>query len=181
MNDLNVMQQSPLYHAVTAGDWPPRNKPFTVNGKTRTLLYYLVDGIYPSYAFLISSYSNANTEKRKTFNRLQEALRKDVERLDGVLTARFHIDMHPARYARVTTICAAAKAVAILHNMVTEQRRGGYLGQQRRDLAAAAAGDVGGADGGPRAAHCAADRPSCPKRFYTGDARVERGAQYARA
>eukprot|EP00170_Pyropia_yezoensis_P001905 contig_8164_g1909 len=147
MNDLNVMQQSPLYHAVTAGDWPPRNKPFTVNGKTRTLLYYLVDGIYPSYAFFIASYSNANIEKRKTLNRLQEALRKDVERLYGVLTARFHIAVHPARYARVTTIFAAAKEVAILHSTVTEQPRGGYLGQQRRELAAAAAGYVGGVDG----------------------------------
>lgn len=148
MNDLNVMQQSPLYHAVIAGDWPPRSSAFTVNGNLRTLPYYLVDGIYPHYAFFICSYANPNTEKRKTFNRLQEAIRKDVERLYAVSTARFHIAMHPARCARVTTICAAAKAVAILHNMVTELRRGGYLVRQRREFAAAVSGDVGGADGG---------------------------------
>lgn len=38
MNDLNVTQQSPLYHDVTAGNWSPRGKPFTINGTTRPLL-----------------------------------------------------------------------------------------------------------------------------------------------
>lgn len=139
MNDLNVMQQSPLYQDITAGDWPPRSKPFTINGHTRTLPYYLVDGIYPHYAFYICSYGRAVTDKQKTFNRLQEALRKDVERLYAVLTSRFHIALHPARYANVTTICSVAKAVAILHNMVTQVRRGGYLAKQRRDFAVAVA------------------------------------------
>lgn len=161
MNDLNVMQQSPLYQSITAGDWPPRSSTFTANGKTRTLLYYLVDGIYPHYAFFICSFGDANTEKRKTFNRLQEAIRKDVERLYAVLSARFHIALHPARYARVTTICAVAEAVAILHNMVTELRRGGYLGRQRSELAAALAGDVGGdsEDGGPALAAAGVGTP----------------------
>lgn len=45
MNDLNVMLQSPLYHDVTVGNGPPRGKPFTINNTTRTLLYYLVDGM----------------------------------------------------------------------------------------------------------------------------------------
>eukprot|EP00170_Pyropia_yezoensis_P003756 contig_15772_g3767 len=71
MDDLNVMQQSPLFHAVTAGHWPARNELLSDSGKTRTLLYYMVDGMYPSYDFFISSYSNANTEKRETLNRLQ--------------------------------------------------------------------------------------------------------------
>lgn len=55
-NDLNVMQQSPLYHDITAGRWPPRKYAFTVNGRARTLLYYLVDSIYAHFAFLVRPY-----------------------------------------------------------------------------------------------------------------------------
>jgi len=62
-------------------------------------LYFLVDGIYPRFAFFASPFPNPTTEVEMTFNRLQEALRKDVERLYAVLTARFHVALHPARYA----------------------------------------------------------------------------------
>lgn len=55
-NDLNVMQQSPLYHDITAGRWPPRKYAFTVNGRARTLLYYLVHSIYAHFAFLVRPY-----------------------------------------------------------------------------------------------------------------------------
>ncbi|KAK1866663.1 hypothetical protein I4F81_009179 [Pyropia yezoensis] len=145
-NDINVMQQSPLYHDITAGLWPPRDRPFTANGVTRTLLYYLTDKIYPNYAFFVQAYANPDTEKKRIFNRLQEALRKDVERVSAVLTARWHIALHPARYATVARITVVAKAVAILHNMVTEVRRGGYLSRRRARMRAAGGGaGIGGA------------------------------------
>lgn len=131
MNVLNVMQQSPLYHEVTAGNWPPRDNTFTSNGRERTLLYNVVDGIYPHYTFFISVYGTADTENGKVFHRLQEALRKDAERLYAVLTARFHIALHHAQYATVGTVSAVAKAVAMLHNMVTENRRDGFVSRER--------------------------------------------------
>ena len=98
LNDIDVLNRSPLYLDVTAGRWPPRDVPSTVNGTIRTLLYYLVDGIYPRYAFQVSPHPMPMTEEAKTFNRLQEAIRRDVERLFGVLTKRFHITTHPGRY-----------------------------------------------------------------------------------
>eukprot|EP00170_Pyropia_yezoensis_P003628 contig_15191_g3638 len=48
MNDNNVLQQSPLYQVITAGLWHPRDDPFTIGGRVRSLLYYLVDKIYPN-------------------------------------------------------------------------------------------------------------------------------------
>jgi len=80
-NDLNVLHASPLYLSVTGGEWPPRTFSYTANGTTRTLLYYLVDGIYPPFAFFVSPTPDPTTEVETTLNRLQEALRKDVERL----------------------------------------------------------------------------------------------------
>ena len=155
-NDLNAMHASPLYLSVTEGEWPPRTFSYTANGTTRTLLYYLVDGIYPPFAFFVSPFSDSTTGVETTFNRLQEALRKDVERLYAVLTSRLHIALHPIRYANVESMVTVANAVAILHNMLTEKRRGRYVSRTRVAAAAQAAaeldadGDVsgGGAVGG---------------------------------
>jgi len=36
-------------------------------------------------------------DEAKTFNHLQEAIRKDVDHLFGVLTQRFHITLHSGR------------------------------------------------------------------------------------
>jgi len=101
LNDINVWNQSPLYLDVTAGWRPPRGVTFTVNGITRTLQDYLVDGIYPRYAFLVSPHPIPMTDEAKTFNCLQQATRKDVERLFGVLKKRFHIALHRGRYRPV--------------------------------------------------------------------------------
>ena len=87
-NDINVMYQSSLSLDVTAGRWPPCNRSYTPNGTSRTLPDYLVDGVYPRYAFLMSRHRMPSTEEQKVFNRLQEAVRKDVERLFGILTQR---------------------------------------------------------------------------------------------
>lgn len=72
------------------------------------------------------------------------------------MTARFHIAVHAARYATVATLCTVSKAVAIIHNIVTELRRESYLSREHRELAAISRGaHVGGpcgagAWGGPR-------------------------------
>ena len=112
LNDINVMYQSPLYMDVITGKWPPRHCPFTVNGNTRTLLYYLVDGIYPRFAFFVAPYPNPQTREQRTFHCLQEALRKDVERLFGILTARFHIMLHPCRFWSVPRMVLTTQTVA---------------------------------------------------------------------
>jgi len=91
------MHASPLYLSVTGGEWPPRTFSYTANGTTRTLLYYLVDGIFPPFAYFLSPFSDPTTEIETTINRLQEALSRDVARPHAVLTVRFHNALHPAR------------------------------------------------------------------------------------
>jgi len=146
LNDLNVLRISPLYFDVVEGLWPPRSFSFCVSGRTRLLLYYLTDGVYPKYPFFVSPYPNPITPTEESLNRLQEALRKDVERLDGVLTARFHILLHPDRFGSVEQMILAGKAAAILHNMVVEHGRGGFASHEIMAAAAAAR------DGEPAAA-----------------------------
>lgn len=118
-NDLNVLAQSPLMVRVSRRQWPPHGLDFTMNGSSFHCPYYLVDGIYPRYSLLVSPHPNPTTPQEGTFNRLQEAIRKDVECLYPVLTARFQIALRPARSTHVSTLIRTAKAIAILHNMKT--------------------------------------------------------------
>lgn len=151
-NDVNVLNESPLFDAVQAGTWPPRGFTYVTNGHERSAPYYLVDGIYPRHSFLVSPYETPATPQERAFNRLQEAMRKDVERLFGVLTRRFHIAMHPARYRSVEQLNTTARAVAILHNMTVEHRREGFIGRQRllqRSRGALLSPAVAGGTAGP--------------------------------
>lgn len=92
------------------------------------------------------------------------------------MTARWHSALHPSRLGTVPQLVAVVKAVCILDNMVTVERREGFVSQTRRGYgqgapgsgvpaecgggtegagseagAAAAAAGVGGPGGGARA------------------------------
>lgn len=116
---------------VNRGEWPPRGLQFTMNGSSFQCPYYLVDGIYPRHSLLVSPHLNPSTPRERTFNRLRDALRRDVERLYAILTSRFQIALRPTRSIHVSTLVRTAKAIAILHNMITEQRRNGYVSRSR--------------------------------------------------
>lgn len=130
-NDLNVLRQSPLFHEITTGAWPPDRFEYVLNGCRSRLLYYLADGIYPQYPIFARPFAVALTPQQRTYNRLQEAQRKDVERVFAVLTNRFHIALYPSRFSTVTRMIATGRALAILHNMVIRERRDGFLWRSR--------------------------------------------------
>ena len=79
---------------------------------------------------------------------MQEALRKDVERLYAVLACQFHIIMRPARFETVGALRRAGTAVAILHNMNVREDKNGYLAQRRMAAAHHIDADVAGGEGG---------------------------------
>lgn len=63
LNDINVLDRSYLFSSLAEGARPAIN--YSVNGNNYEMGYYLVDGIYPSYATLIKSISHPYTEKQK--------------------------------------------------------------------------------------------------------------------
>jgi len=155
LNEINVMQQSPLYLDVTGGRWPLRNTPLTINGHACTLPFYLIDKVYPRYALLMSRHPMPSTEEQTTFHRLQKAIRKDVERLLGVLTKRFHVALHPGRYRSVSQLVTNYRAICILHDMCVVSRRTNVLKRRRRAVGGDGATNCGvgghaggGSDGG---------------------------------
>jgi len=92
----------------------------------------------PSIHFLFLRTPTPSHPQTESFNRLQEALRKEVERLYGALTASFHMLLHPGRFGSVEQMMLAGKAATILHNMEMEHRRGRYVAHEHMATPAAA-------------------------------------------
>jgi hypothetical protein len=93
LNDLNVLERSPLFENAVRGEAPSVN--FVVNGNEYKYEYWLGDGIYPPYACFVKTIQNPTTRMQKMFASAQEAMRKDIKRAFGILQARFHIFTTP--------------------------------------------------------------------------------------
>ncbi|XP_071699964.1 uncharacterized protein [Rutidosis leptorrhynchoides] len=117
-NDINVLNQSPLFDALKTGTAP--SAPFEVNGNQYTKGYYLTDGIYPDWATFIKGMSCLRDEPRIKFTRFQASARKDIERAFGFLQGRFHILSLPARTMKVNKMRRVTECCLILHNMILE-------------------------------------------------------------
>lgn len=125
MNDLNILDCSTIVEDILKGELLP-DFSYTVNGVTRTLGYWLVDGIYPKWAIFVDTIQGAVARKQKTFAGGQEAVRKDVERAFGVLLSRWHILAKPAMFHDKEICKLVMECCIILHNMIVEARRDGY-------------------------------------------------------
>nr|KAJ0204294.1 hypothetical protein LSAT_V11C500274300 [Lactuca sativa] len=101
-NDINVLNQSPLFKDVLQGYALKCN--FTVNGRTYTKGYYLADGIYLEWATMVKSFPHTANPKRIKFKEMKVAARKDVERAFGVLQSRWAIVRGPARSQHLKNI-----------------------------------------------------------------------------
>jgi hypothetical protein len=120
-NDLNVLNQSPLFFDALKGEAPQVQ--FSVNGNEYTTGYYLADGIYPEWAAFMKTIPLPQTDKHKLFARYQEGARKDVERAFGVLQSRFTIVRRPARLWKRKSVGRIMQACVILHNMIVEDEK----------------------------------------------------------
>lgn len=89
--------------------------------------YYLADGIYPEWATFVQAFRIPQGLKAKLFSERQESSRKDVERAFGVLQARFAIIRNPAFLWKIEVVQKIMIACIILHNMIVEDEREGYL------------------------------------------------------
>ncbi|XP_013617661.1 PREDICTED: uncharacterized protein LOC106324196 [Brassica oleracea var. oleracea] len=95
LNDINVLDQSPVFDDLLEGR-APRVR-YMVNRHMYKLTYYLTDGIYPKWLTFIQSIKLPQCPKQELFANVQEAAGKDVERVFGVLQARFGIVKNPVR------------------------------------------------------------------------------------
>ncbi|KAL3701160.1 hypothetical protein R1sor_019182 [Riccia sorocarpa] len=120
-NDINVVDRSPLVHNLLTGDLSAAN--YEVNGREYNRLYLLTDGIYPNWSVFVKTIHEPQGEKRCHFAKMQEAVRKDVERCFGVLQARFAIVSNPCRYWDQQQVKEIMLTCVVLHNMIVEDEQ----------------------------------------------------------
>ena len=121
LNDLNILDRSPVFDDIINGNAPQVN--FYVNGRKYNLAYYLTDGIYPKWATFIQSIRLPQGAKNSLFAQTQESVRKDVERVFGVLQARFAVVRNPSNLWDKNKISNIMRACLILHNMIVQDER----------------------------------------------------------
>jgi hypothetical protein len=120
-NDINVLNQSPLFTDVLRGEAPVVN--FMVNGHEYNRCYYLADGIYPSWPVFMKGITLPQCEKHQVFTNAQAAWRKDVECSFGLLKSRFNIIAVPGHSYSHRTLGLIMRACVILHNMIIDDER----------------------------------------------------------
>ena len=81
LNDINVVNRSPLMNKIANGELPPVQ--FVANGRMYNYAYYLADGIYPKWQTLVKPLKKPEGKKNLDFHNAQAAARKDVERALG--------------------------------------------------------------------------------------------------
>ena len=120
-NDINVLDSSPLLDKISSGEFPPRIQ-YLVNGTVRDLPYMLADGIYPKWPIFAIPMSEPTTDKEKKYTKLQESVRKDIERAFGILKIRFQCLEKPCKFWKIEQIENMVKTCIIFHNMIIATR-----------------------------------------------------------
>jgi Plant transposon protein len=124
LNDINVLDKSSIVGAMINGQLNLKTEPYLLNGRLRDWMYFLVDGIYPSWAIFVKTIPKAARRNRneEVFSAKQEGVRKDIERAFGILVKKFHLLAYPIRFWMEETIRNIVYACVILHNMCCEER-----------------------------------------------------------
>jgi hypothetical protein len=67
LNDINIWDSSPLFQSMQDGSHAEIDFDFYVNGELFSMLYYLVDGIYPSLARFLASIPDPHSKIDRCF------------------------------------------------------------------------------------------------------------------
>ncbi|KAL0015969.1 hypothetical protein SO802_003038 [Lithocarpus litseifolius] len=120
-NDINVLERFPIFSELEQECAPAVN--YLINGHEYSMGYYLADGIYRKWSTFVKTIPSLRGQKNKLFAKAQETNRKDVERVFGVLQARFAIVCGPTIFFYSETLQDIMIACVILHNIIIEDER----------------------------------------------------------
>lgn len=126
LNDINILDRSSIVAALLSGRFDNKVAPYTINGRRRDWMYFLVDGIYPCWSIFVKTHQNPTSQVEFKFSKRQEHVRKDIERCFGILVKKFGILKHHLRGWHMDELRMLVNCCVILHNMTQEVRRDQY-------------------------------------------------------
>ena len=125
VNDINILGRTETQRKYM------HSAAIDVKFKLASLAYFLADGIYPDYPYVMKTIPEPVNMKQKLFARVQEGARKDVERAFGRLHAKWHILKNAGRSHKLHYLKNIWLACIILHNMTLRDQQSAEL--QRRE------------------------------------------------
>ena len=137
LNDIAIMGQTTMqsnYMESGAIDMT-----YTIAGEEFTGAYFLADGIYPDFPYLVKSVAEPVTQQEKLFATVQEGCRKDVERAFGRMLAKWHVLAGAARSWSLNRLTEIWLTCFILHNMTIRDDERAKLAKEKKHAARAAA------------------------------------------
>jgi Plant transposon protein len=135
LNDLNILNLSPLLDKVTNGSFTMVEEaakvvPYNIGTENFNKMYVLVDGIYPKYSRFVLGYKEPITDKESRFTAWQESARKDIERAFGVLQCKWKAIAFPIHSLNLSCITNLVATCIILHNMCVSDRVMGNVNER---------------------------------------------------
>ena len=91
LNDINILDRSSIVGALLLGQFNGKVPEYTVNGRLRDWLYFLVDGIYPCWSIFAKIYQFPTHPPEILYATKHEHVRKDIELAFGVFVAHFGV------------------------------------------------------------------------------------------
>jgi hypothetical protein len=117
-NTINVLQRSSIFAKLAEGQG--QQVYYSINDNAYSMGYYLADGIYLSWDTFVKTISEPQGNKKKYFAKAQEACRKDIEHVFGVLQSRF-ANVHGAtRVWDEDSLGNIMMSCITMHNMIVE-------------------------------------------------------------
>jgi hypothetical protein len=127
LNDISILSLSPLLDRMVDGSLHTLETdsgcvPFRIGDEKFTLLFLLVDGIYPHYSRFVRGIKEPITEKEKKYTAWQEASRKDIERAFDVLKSAWQCLARPFLLHDLEGIADRVSCCLLLHNILVTDR-----------------------------------------------------------
>ena len=101
------------------------------------MYYFLGDGIYPHWPIIALPITGSNVKSEQKYSFNQESVRKDVERLFGILQSRFEILRRESRRWDLSETIRISNVCVILHNIITRMSQ-----YQKENLQVAVSSDL---------------------------------------
>lgn len=104
---------------VISGKFKPKIN-YKLEDTEHTNFYVLANGIYSNWPTLAKTIPILQTDAERKYSARQESVRKDVERLFGVLMCQFRIIANPCRHWYKEDMEYNVTTCVILHNLVID-------------------------------------------------------------
>ena len=119
MNDLNVLQESPLMESFINGNFNQLERdakvvPHKIGTQEFQSLHLLADGIYPVYSRFVCSICQPITEQEQQFTKWQESCCKDIEQMFGIMKIQWKFLTHPIKLGDLKKVASRVYTIIMV-------------------------------------------------------------------